>query len=86
MLKAPLAIQAFSNEALKEKNVNDVTNLITSIPGASIAQDSGAGIRSYNIRGVGSGEEDILTHRPEPPTVGVTPAVGAPKSLESIET
>lgn len=55
LLQAPLAIQAFSTEDLRERNITDATNLVTSIPGASIAQDTGAGIRSYNIRGVGSG-------------------------------
>lgn len=53
--KTPLAIQAFSGESLKEKNVQDVNNLITAIPGASIAQETAAGIKSYNIRGVGVG-------------------------------
>lgn len=53
--KTPLAIQAFSGDALKEKNVDDVGALIGSIPGASIAQETSAGIKSFNIRGVGVG-------------------------------
>ncbi|HWI86354.1 MAG TPA: TonB-dependent receptor [Sphingomonas sp.] len=51
--RAPLAIQAFSGETLKERNVNDVTDLIGSIPGASEGQNQSATSRSYNIRGVG---------------------------------
>lgn len=51
--RTPLAIQAISGEALKEKNINDVADLIGSIPGASEGQNQSSASRSYNIRGVG---------------------------------
>ncbi|HWU13294.1 MAG TPA: TonB-dependent receptor [Caulobacter sp.] len=53
--RTPLAIQAFSGEDLKKKNVQDIGGLIAGIPGASIAQETAAGIKSFNIRGVGVG-------------------------------
>lgn len=81
--KTPLAIQAFSGESLKEKNVQDVNGLITAIPGASIAQETAAGIKSYNIRGVGvggtNGETPIGYYLDEVPFVvpnfGIAPPI-----------
>ena len=81
--KTPLAIQAFSGESLKEKNVQDVNGLITAIPGASIAQESAAAIKSYNIRGVGvggtNGETPIGYYLDEVPFVvpnfGIAPPI-----------
>lgn len=53
--KTPLAIQAFTGAELKARNIQNVGGLINSVPGASIGQESAAGIVSYNIRGVGAG-------------------------------
>lgn len=53
--KTPLAIQAFTGESLKEKNIQDVNSLIAAVPGASLAQETAAGVKSYNLRGVGVG-------------------------------
>jgi outer membrane receptor protein involved in Fe transport len=50
----PLAIQAFSGETLKVKNVVDVDTLMSSIPGAAPGQDNNVATRSYTIRGVGA--------------------------------
>ncbi len=50
----PLAIQAFSGESLKVKNVIDVGSLMSSIPGAAPGQDNSNSARSYTIRGVGT--------------------------------
>lgn len=53
--QTPLAIQAFTGETLKQQNIQDVGSLIGAIPGASIAQETSAGVKSFNIRGVGVG-------------------------------
>lgn len=53
--QVPLAIQAFTGETLKQQNVQDTASLIAVIPGASIGQETSAGIKSFNIRGVGVG-------------------------------
>jgi iron complex outermembrane receptor protein len=50
----PLAIQAFSGDSLKEKNIGDVNDLMSSIPGAALGQDNNVATRSYTIRGVGA--------------------------------
>jgi iron complex outermembrane receptor protein len=81
--KTTLAIQAFSGESLKERNVQDVSSLITAIPGASIANETAAGIKSYNIRGVGvggtNGETPIGYYLDEVPFVvpnfGIAPPI-----------
>lgn len=52
--KSPLAIQAFSGEALKEKGVQDLQSLITAVPGTAIGQEVAAGIKAYTLRGVGA--------------------------------
>lgn len=54
LVKTPLAIQAFSGETLKERGVADIQGLITSVPGATIGQETAAGVKSYAIRGVGA--------------------------------
>lgn len=78
----PLAIQAFSGETLKEKNIQDVGALVANIPGASIAQETSAGIRSYNIRGVGvggtNGETPIGYYLDEVPFVVVNFGIAPP--------
>ncbi|WP_448663864.1 TonB-dependent receptor [Sphingomonas sp. CJ20] len=53
--KAPLAIQAFSEETLKGRGVRDAADLIQLIPGASQAQEIGAGYRIFSFRGSGAG-------------------------------
>lgn len=53
--KVPLAIQAFSGEDLKERNVNNVADLISNIPGAFESQRQSVASRSYSIRGAGAG-------------------------------
>ncbi len=51
--EVPLAIQAFSGEELKEKNITDVASLVSAIPGAFEGQRQSVGSRSYNLRGAG---------------------------------
>lgn len=52
--KTPLAIQAFTADLLKEKNISRVDDLIQAIPGASENTQSGVVNRSFNLRGVGA--------------------------------
>lgn len=49
----PLAVQAFSGEELKVRNINTVDDLVSSIPGAYEGQRQSVASRSYNLRGAG---------------------------------
>jgi len=51
--KVPLAIQAFSGEDLKEKNITSIDDLVSAVPGAFEGQRQSAASRSYNLRGAG---------------------------------
>jgi len=53
--KVPIAIQAFNGDTLKQRNVRDGNDLIQLIPGASQAQEIGAGYRIFSFRGSGAG-------------------------------
>lgn len=53
--KVPLAIQAFSQETLTQRGVRDGADLMQLIPGASQAQEIGAGYRVFSFRGSGAG-------------------------------
>ncbi|MFX5789341.1 Plug domain-containing protein, partial [Acinetobacter baumannii] len=53
--KVPIAIQAFNGDTLKQRNVRDGADLIQLIPGASQAQEIGAGYRIFSFRGSGAG-------------------------------
>lgn len=53
--KVPVAIQAFSEETLSNRGVRDGADLIQLIPGASQAQEIGAGYRIFSFRGSGAG-------------------------------
>jgi iron complex outermembrane receptor protein len=53
--RAPVAIQAFSEKVLGERGVRDGADLIQLIPGASQAQEIGAGYRIFSFRGSGAG-------------------------------
>jgi iron complex outermembrane recepter protein len=54
----PLAIQAFSGEELKQKNINSVDDLVSNIPGAFEGFRQTTASRIYNIRGAVSGNGD----------------------------
>jgi outer membrane receptor protein involved in Fe transport len=56
--KAPLAIQAFSGEDLRERNISTVADLISNIPGAFESQRQSVASRSYSIRGAGAANGD----------------------------
>jgi iron complex outermembrane receptor protein len=51
--EVPLAIQAFSGEELKEKNISTIQDLVSTIPGAYEGQRQSVASRSYNLRGAG---------------------------------
>jgi iron complex outermembrane recepter protein len=53
--KVPIAIQVFDGDILKQRNVRDGSDLIQLIPGASQAQEIGAGYRIFSFRGSGAG-------------------------------
>ena len=47
----PLAIQAFSGEELKERNIETIGDLVSSVPGAQEGFRQSNGSRFYNLRG-----------------------------------
>lgn len=49
----PLAIQAFSSQTLKERNINSIADLVASVPGAYQGQNQSVASASYNLRGAG---------------------------------
>ena len=49
----PLAIQAFSGEQLREKNITSINDLVSAVPGAFEGQRQSVASRSYNLRGAG---------------------------------
>jgi len=51
--EVPLAIQAFSGEDLKAKNITSIDDLVSAVPGAFEGQRQSAASRSYNLRGAG---------------------------------
>ena len=51
----PMAIQAFTATTLQERDVRDGSDLIQLIPGASEAQQIGAGYHIFSFRGSGAG-------------------------------
>lgn len=55
VMETPLAIQAFSGEALQTKGIHDAEDLISLIPGASAFGEISAGYKVYAIRGSGAG-------------------------------
>lgn len=50
---APLAIQAFDGEMLRERNITTIGDLVSAVPGAFEGQRQSAASRSYNLRGAG---------------------------------
>lgn len=49
--KVPLAIQAFTGEELKKRNITSVGDLVSSVPGAQEGFRQSNGSRFYNLRG-----------------------------------
>lgn len=55
VLQAPIAIQAFSGAELAAKNIRSVDTLIAAVPGAAQGEQLGEFLRTYSIRGSGTG-------------------------------
>lgn len=55
LVEAPMAVQVFSGEELAAKGITTTDALITAIPGASQGEQLGEFIRTYSIRGSGTG-------------------------------
>ncbi|MBL8550591.1 MAG: TonB-dependent receptor [Hyphomonadaceae bacterium] len=53
--RVPIAIQAFTAETLNAQGIRNGSDLIQAIPGASQAQEIGAGYRIFSFRGSGAG-------------------------------
>jgi len=53
--KVPMAIQAFTGEALQAKGIRDAKDLMELIPGASEQSEIGAGYKIFSFRGSGAG-------------------------------
>lgn len=51
--KVPMAVQVFSGEQLKDQNITNISDLVSSIPGIVEGQRQSAASSSYNIRGAG---------------------------------
>ncbi|RIV85505.1 TonB-dependent receptor [Aurantiacibacter xanthus] len=47
----PLAIQVFNGEALKERNISNIGDLVSAVPGAQEGFRQSNGARFYNLRG-----------------------------------
>jgi outer membrane receptor protein involved in Fe transport len=53
--RVPMAIQAFTQESLTQKGVQDAKSLMELIPGASEQSEIGAGYKVFSFRGSGAG-------------------------------
>jgi iron complex outermembrane recepter protein len=53
--QVPMAIQAFTGEALQAKGIRDAKDLMELIPGASEQSEIGAGYKIFSFRGSGAG-------------------------------
>jgi iron complex outermembrane receptor protein len=51
--EVPLAVQAFSGEDMKERNIKSIDALVSAVPGAYEGQRQSVASRSYNLRGAG---------------------------------
>lgn len=77
----PMAIQAFDGEALKERNITSIGDLISSVPGAFEGFRQSNGSRFYNLRGAvtQNGDSPIGYYLDEAPFIvtnfGIAPPV-----------
>ncbi len=55
LIASPLAIQAIGGAELERKQITNLDSLVTAVPGASQSEQVGEFLRSYSIRGSGSG-------------------------------
>jgi outer membrane receptor protein involved in Fe transport len=54
LIEVPAAVQAFTGSQLEDAGIQDLKDLVRSIPGASEGRSTSAGTRSFQIRGVTS--------------------------------
>jgi len=79
--EVPMAIQAFSGEELKERNITTIGDLISSVPGAQEGFRQSNGSRFYNLRGnvTQNGDSPIGYYLDETPFIvtnfGIAPPV-----------
>ena len=79
--QVPLAIQAFSGEDLKERNITTIGDLVSSVPGAQEGFRQSNGSRFYNLRGnvTQNGDSPIGYYLDETPFIvtnfGIAPPV-----------
>jgi iron complex outermembrane recepter protein len=85
----PLAIQAFSGEDLKEKNITSIDDLVSMVPGAYEGQRQSAASRSYNLRGAGgsnaNGDSPIGYYLDDVPFVVTNFGIAPPVRFIDIE-
>lgn len=62
----PLAVSAFSGQALQESGIKDVFDLQVNAPGLSVNQNQNATTSSFAVRGIGGGGNNF----------GIEPSVG----------
>jgi outer membrane receptor protein involved in Fe transport len=87
--KVPLAIQAFSGEDLKQRNINTVDDLVSAIPGAFEGQRQSVASRSYNLRGAGgsnaNGDSPIGYYVDDVPFIVTNFGIAPPIRFQDLE-
>jgi iron complex outermembrane receptor protein len=87
--RTPLAIQAFSGEDLKERNVKSIDDLVSLVPGALEGQRQSVASRSYNLRGAGgsnaNGDSPIGYYLDDVPFVVTNFGIAPPVRFLDIE-
>jgi outer membrane receptor protein involved in Fe transport len=85
----PLAIQAFSGDELKEKNITSINDLVSAVPGAFEGQRQSVASRSYNLRGAGgsnaNGDSPIGYYLDDVPFVVTNFGIAPPVRFIDIE-
>ena len=87
--EVPLAIQAFSGDDLKAKNITSIDDLVSAVPGAFEGQRQSAASRSYNLRGAGgsnaNGDSPIGYYLDDVPFVVTNFGIAPPVRFIDIE-
>ena len=85
--QVPLAIQAFSGEELKERNINTIGDLVSSVPGAQEGFRQSNGSRFYNLRGnvTQNGDSPIGYYLDETPFIVTNFGIAPPVRFIDIE-
>ena len=59
LLETPVAVTAVSSEALEKTTAFNVQDLVVLTPSLSVTQNSGPGVVSYSIRGIGTSSDNF---------------------------